>query len=104
MEREPDRYEGAWKDLHSRRSAFTWVLLSIFPVFLLARFLRSGGTAVWYLWFFTLVVVGTRIQFFRCPRCQYAFTHKLLWNPFTTKCLYCGLRMDERATTSSEER
>jgi hypothetical protein len=104
VEQRPEPYEDAWKDLHARRTAGVWVLAALVPVYLLYLLERSVQSSIthllWYVWLAALSIVGVRIQLFRCPRCQYTFTWRALWNPFTSKCLHCGLRIDESAGPS----
>jgi hypothetical protein len=39
-----------------------------------------------------VTLVGMPATLFRCPRCNRRFFYTLLWrNPFTDRCLYCGL-------------
>jgi DNA-directed RNA polymerase subunit RPC12/RpoP len=50
---------------------------------------------------------GIRVHLFRCPRCGERFTSKgwLLFhvsNPFTGKCLHCGIRVGSEGAVRSE--
>jgi hypothetical protein len=59
------------------------------------------GAAV--IWFFLTFFMNFKIYFYRCPRCNERFHLRPLnretkmvhfYNPFTQKCLNCGLQID----------
>jgi hypothetical protein len=50
------------------------------------------------LWFGTWVVLALVHGFYRCPACRHFFNWRLLYgNPFTSRCLHCGVSISERA-------
>jgi hypothetical protein len=99
----PD-YSAAWRDLRRRRIIFyaVWVgyVPAVFAIYyvalrpLLHVFMIKEDYLVLPvagLWMVAFLVAGIRVQLFRCPRCHQWFFAKWYSNPFTRKCLHCGL-------------
>ena len=47
------------------------------------------------IWAIASVVVSFRLMLFSCPACTKPFFFKGFAYPFTTKCVYCGLKKYE---------
>jgi hypothetical protein len=104
MDPQPD-YTAAWRDYRKRRLIFWTVALAYAPgvtaitICVGLPLSALSGIKPDYFFFFiggswmlAMVVAGWRIVLFPCPRCGKWFSSTLLYrNPFTTKCLHCGL-------------
>ena len=103
---DPD-YTTAWRDLRKRRLILWGLFFGYIPdVFLLYLVVgmpllaligeKEGGTifiVIALLWMVSFMIAGIRYSYFRCPRCHATF----FWtwwhrNPFSGRCLHCGLR------------
>ena len=106
MDAESDEYDEAWKDLRLRRSVFLCVVPAALLVFVVDRVGEPFVEAVfWCAWISALVLAGAWVTAFSCPRCRDLFTWMWLGsNPFTSRCLHCGLRVDERPEPGANPR
>ena len=97
-ENAPSEFGVAWQDYRRRVRWFFGVWLSGFVVVgalaeLLGKLgLGDVGIKVFSpAWMIAFVVVGVRLQLFKCPRCRRQF-FKAWWyyNPFARKFVHCG--------------
>jgi hypothetical protein len=95
-----DDYREQWQRYRKLRNLFMWIFLGYFPVVfaftvivsklfhsLAPGFLLAGG------WMLALVVVGTRLSEWWCPRCGKWYSATWGYNKgfFARKCVNCGL-------------
>lgn len=100
-------YAAAWQDFRRRRRAVWIIWLTYLPgaggvAALGQRVVGSGtpGIVVAVMWMAAFLASGLRVGAFRCPRCGERFTSRggplfRVNNPFTGKCLHCGVRVGE---------
>jgi hypothetical protein len=90
------------KLIRLRQRRLAYVLLGLVPLVLLAGYLGDqppGSQALFILaasaYGVLLLGYSLRLAFTDCPRCH-NFYHWSWWsNPWTQRCLHCGLRLRE---------
>lgn len=102
---EKARYDAAWRK-YRILTRVAWLMFFTFPLSLalfgwLFSFLVTKSAA-YELAFGVFGIIWLSVNFaycyFRCPRCRQTFFMKKVWgfdygNPWTRKCLNCGLRV-----------
>jgi hypothetical protein len=93
---EAERYSATWRKYRRLRRVFWALVLGWLPgLAVLFRFFPELGAGPAFVWMGAIVVVHTWRAFVRCPRCGQPFSFSGYSNPFTSKCLHCGLRIGE---------
>ena len=98
---DPEISEGL-KLIRLRQRRMGYVLLGLIPLVLLAGYLgnRSSDSQTFLIlaavaYGALLLVYSLRLAFTDCPRCH-NFYHWSWWsNPWTQRCLHCGLSLKE---------
>ena len=85
-----------------RQRRLKYILAGLVPFVLVAGY-PGSASSTFLLWFVVAVVAygalllaySLRLAFTECPRCE-AFYHWSWWaDPWTKRCLHCGLRRDD---------
>ena len=90
-----DPHTAARDELRRRWQLFWFVFAAYLPlgvvVVMLGLFDLVYFAASWMALF---LIVGSRLAMFRCPSCQNRAFQRPRWrNPFSRKCLHCGLHL-----------
>ncbi len=90
-----ERYGADLDELRRLRRFFWFVFLAYLPLGALVMVLNLFDVMFFaLLWMTLFLLTGLRIGFFHCPACQKLAFQKRFWqNPFSRKCLHCGLRL-----------
>lgn len=94
---EQERYDRAWRSLRLSRGA----MIALFALYLpvvggIAMTFQVSALYLWLSWVVLMLVAAFSIWTFPCPRCDELFTHTWIFNnPFTMKCMHCGLRVGD---------
>lgn len=104
-------YEKNWAEYRKRRKLFWIIFLTYLPGVAiigapLGQLFKSETSylIVAIIWMCAFAVSGLRFSFWKCPRCEKCFS--LRWhssNPFTSRCLHCGLAKWELSDTRSSD-
>ncbi len=97
----PDQsdYSSAWQDYRRRRLWYYVIWLGGIPVIFILNYLLTKIThsevpfAVMAVsWMLGFLVLGLRISYFKCPRCNETFFKTFFYhNPFARRCVHCQL-------------
>jgi hypothetical protein len=93
-----ENYAAAWADLRWRIRLFWIVFLTYLPGVALITWLWPNlfeglGFIVAIPWMIAFIIAGFYRHSFGCPRCGKWFFSTDWWqNPFSRKCLHCGLQ------------
>ncbi len=94
--------------IKTRRKRF-YYFLPISLAFLVLFFFLFESSVIFYfligVLFFILVILGNLVQYSLCPRCHQFFFTKMIMikNPFSSKCLHCGLEFDYIVYLNTEQ-
>jgi hypothetical protein len=81
--------------------------LSFIPFVLIVSFLRQPDWIITFIgiaWVILFVVFGMIHAFVRCPACNKPFNFRGLYgNPFTSKCLHCGISLKDEGSEDIEK-
>ena len=90
------------------RRRFFWVVLALCPaVILLSGLFRSArvGWVAGLAWATLYMCAALRVVMVKCPRCGEHFSCKWYYgNPWTTKCLHCGLKLRPNRAIQTDAR
>lgn len=93
-------YSAQWAEYRRRRNIFLLVFVTYVPGMLLlspvvSRVVgeKNGSFAVFVCWAVAFGVTGSRMIYWKCPRCRKWF-HAKWWlsSPFARRCVNCKLR------------
>jgi hypothetical protein len=110
-------YAPAWQDFRHRRTTVLILALTFAPGVGLITFIgqrlleiRALGTVAALGWMLGFAWNGLLLNVFLCPRCGERFVSRR-WgafgrtsNPFTSKCLHCGIRVGEEPAAKGRAR
>ena len=90
-----DEYSTARGELRRRWRFFWFVFLAYLPLCAFVMVLNLFDLLYFALfWMALFAVAAARLGSFRCPSCRELAFLRLNWsNPFSRKCLHCGLRL-----------
>lgn len=104
MDNEKYPYQTAWENYRDRQTLFILGFLGLIPFIFffvkISQYLFNGTSvggvdlrlAGFIFYALILGVLGLRLQFWKCPRCEKAFHNSTLsHNIFSSQCLHCKL-------------
>src|ERR1700733_4950677 len=95
LSRSMSHYETAWRELRRRRNQFLFVLIAWVPVAMGVGYVARRLHAIWpydsivaILLIILLIITGTRLSEWPCPRCRETFftTWWCFNDPFVRRC------------------
>ncbi len=95
-----NEYDEHWRRYRRLRKRYFWIIFAFFPgtfLFAILGYRIFGdpvpGHVFGVTWMVVILVVGTRISGWRCPRCGKWFSATWWYNAgaFALACVHCGL-------------